>query len=108
MDYNLQEIFTISAPESVAITVEDLLPYTKYRLRMLAENIAGQSPASDPTRWFDTLQAPPSTPPREVTVRAVNETAQRVRWTVSIHTHTPSLVGSVSKYNELNDQVSLL
>ena len=51
---------------------------------MVAVNIAGKSPPSRPTLWFDTIQAPPASPPEEVTVRAVNETALRVRWTVSL------------------------
>ena len=51
---------------------------------MIAVNIAGQSPVSQPTLWFDTIQAPPASPPTDVTVRAVNETALRVRWTVSL------------------------
>ena len=51
---------------------------------MLAVNIAGQSEPSTPSLWFDTIQAAPTSPPQEVTVWAVNETALRVRWMVSI------------------------
>ena len=57
--------------------------FPTYRLRIVAVNIAGQSGPSQPSLWFDTIQAPPASPPQEVTVRAVNETALRVRWTVS-------------------------
>ena len=52
------------------------------RLRLIAENVAGQSDPSAPTREFQTIQAPPSGPPQEVTVRAVNETAIRATWKV--------------------------
>ena len=44
--------------------------------------ISGHSPPSEPTTSFQTIQATPETPPPEVTVRAVNETALRVRWKV--------------------------
>ena len=68
----------------LVITVENLYPYTHYRLRLMAENIAGQSERSEPSSWFQTIQAAPTSAPEEVTVRAINETALRVRWTVSM------------------------
>ncbi len=80
------EIFHKSAPEADSIVVENLRPYTQYRLRLMAENVADRSKPSQPTRIFQTIQAPPTSPPPEVTVRAVNETAIRVRWKVSILT----------------------
>ena len=73
----------VTAPEATALTVSGMRPYRRYRLRLIAENTAGSSEPSEPTRWFETIQAPPSNPPQEVTVLAVNETAIRVRWTVS-------------------------
>jgi len=51
---------------------------------MIAENIADTSNPSDPTYWFETIQAAPYNPPSDVSMRAVNETAVRVSWTVSI------------------------
>lgn len=75
-------VFETSQPEATSLTVSGLRPYTEYRLRLIAENIAGLSEPSEPTRTFQTIQAPPSGPPPEVTVRAVNETAIRVRWKV--------------------------
>ena len=75
-------MFELSRPEATSMSVEGLRPYTDYKLRLIAENIAGQSDPSDPTRTFQTIQAPPDGPPPEVTVRAVNETAIRVRWKV--------------------------
>ncbi|XP_022645750.1 protein sidekick-like isoform X5 [Varroa destructor] len=64
-----------------SITVPNLVPYTEYRLRLVAENVVGQSEPSSPTKFFETLQAPPTKPPQNVTVRSVNATALRVRWT---------------------------
>ena len=63
--------------------MENLRPYTKYRLRIIAVNIVGRSNASLPSREFQTLQAAPGVPPGSVTVRALNATALRVSWTVS-------------------------
>ena len=64
--------------------MENLRPYTRYRLRLIAVNIVGRSKPSLPTREFKTLQAAPSVPPGNVTVRAVNATALRVSWMVNI------------------------
>lgn len=75
-------IYTTSDPDATALTVLDLQPFTRYRLRVIAENIAGRSNASEATPWFDTLQALPSAPPSDVTVRAINETSIRIRWMV--------------------------
>lgn len=74
----------ISSPNAQSITVFNLLPFTKYRLRLLAENVKGKSTPSLPTRWFTTDQTIPSYFPTEVTVRAVNESSLTIRWTVSI------------------------
>lgn len=70
-----------SAPEARTLHVSPLVPFTEYRLRLLAANVVGPSPASEPSQWFQTIQAPPAHPPRNVTVRAVNAHALRVRWT---------------------------
>ena len=76
------EIYSVVEPRAVSLTVPTLQPYTAYRLRLTAQNIAGQSPPSQPTDWFDTLQALPSSPPTEVAVRSVSATALLVRWAV--------------------------
>ncbi len=73
-------VFETSQPDATSLLVTGLRPYTQYTLRLIAENIAGRSAPSQPTRTFQTIQAPPSGAPPEVTVRAVNETAIRVRW----------------------------
>ncbi|WAQ96469.1 SDK-like protein [Mya arenaria] len=74
-------IAEIHDPNAPSLKVTNLKPYTYYRLRMVAENIAGRSPPSEPTRLFQTLQAEPGVSPGNLTVRALNATALRVSWT---------------------------
>ncbi|XP_041363510.1 protein sidekick-like isoform X2 [Gigantopelta aegis] len=76
-----KHIYNISSPNARAINVLNLKPYTKYRLRIIAENIVGRSNSSAPTREFETKQDAPSKPPGNVTVRALNSTALRISWT---------------------------
>ncbi|XP_064477865.1 protein sidekick-like isoform X1 [Ornithodoros turicata] len=70
-----------NAPEAQALTVQPLVPYTEYRLRLTASNVVGESPFSEPSHWFQTLQAAPGHAPRNVTVRAAGPHSLRVRWT---------------------------
>lgn len=74
-------VYETSAPEAHALNVSPLVPFTEYRLRLTASNVAGTGPASQPSHWFQTLQAAPAHSPRNVTVRAVGPHALRVRWT---------------------------
>ena len=76
------QVYQYSDPGATAIRVPGLSPYMSYRLRINATNVAGMSNASQPTTWFNTLQATPSTPPPEVTVTTISETALQVRWQV--------------------------
>ena len=69
-------------PEATTITVSNLTPFMEYALRLVANNVVGPSPPSEPTKRFQTIQAPPSHAPFNVTVRAVSATQLRVRWTV--------------------------
>jgi protein sidekick len=55
----------------------------QYSLRILSVNVVGVSPPSEPTKDFQTIQAPPQHAPRNVTVRAMSATELRVRWIVS-------------------------
>lgn len=65
------------------IKVQRLTPFMQYKLRLIANNVVGSSAPSEPTKQFQTIQAPPSHPPRNVTVRAMSATDLRVRWIVS-------------------------
>jgi len=73
-------IYEIADPEAKSILVKNLLPYMDYQLRVIANNVVGASDPSEPTRKFQTIQAPPSHPPRNVTIRAMSATELRVRW----------------------------
>lgn len=73
----------VTDPEASTLTVTDLIPFTTYRLRVMARNVAGTSQPSEPTKEFQTIQAPPAHSPRNVTVRAMSATELRVRWIVS-------------------------
>jgi protein sidekick len=65
------------------IVVQKLAPYVQYHLRLIAHNVVGPSVPSEPTQMFQSLQAPPAHPPRNVTVRAMSATQLKVRWIVS-------------------------
>lgn len=76
-------IYEVNAPDAQSILVKGLVPFTTYRLRLIATNVVGSSPPSEPCKEFQTIQAPPRHPPRNVTVRAVSANNLRVRWIVS-------------------------
>ncbi|XP_060598307.1 protein sidekick-like [Ruditapes philippinarum] len=75
-----QTIDCLAAP---VLKVENLKPFTDYKLRITAENAAGQSFPSGSTRPFKTLQDVPENPPGDITVRALNATALRITWKVN-------------------------
>lgn len=77
-------IYEVSDPDASTITVGGLIPFMQYKLRLIANNVVGASQPSEPTKEFQTIQAPPSHPPRNVTVRAMSATELRVRWIVSV------------------------
>ena len=73
-------IFKTSDPDAKAIVVKNLTPYMEYQLRLVASNVVGPSEPSEPTRKFQTIQAPPSHAPSNTTIRAMSATELRVRW----------------------------
>lgn len=73
-------IYEISDPDASTLMVTGLMPFTSYRLRLIATNVVGASEPSDPTKDFQTIQARPMHPPFNVTVRAMSATELRVRW----------------------------
>ncbi|XP_055684947.1 protein sidekick isoform X2 [Lutzomyia longipalpis] len=73
-------VYEVSDPEASTITVTNLVPFTPYRLRLIATNVVGPSEPSEPTKDFQTIQARPMHPPFNVTVRAMSATELRVRW----------------------------
>ncbi|KAJ3600310.1 hypothetical protein NHX12_031295 [Muraenolepis orangiensis] len=70
-------------PDARSMEVTDLNPYTFYRFRMRQVNIVGTSPASQPSRKIQTLQAPPDASPANVTLRTASETSLWLRWVYS-------------------------
>ncbi|XP_029163396.1 protein sidekick isoform X2 [Nylanderia fulva] len=73
-------IYEVSDPDASTVTVDGLTPFMQYKLRLIANNVVGASQPSESTKEFQTIQAPPSYPPKNVTVRAMNATELRVRW----------------------------
>ena len=73
-------IYEVSDPEASTLTVKNLIPYMEYSLRLVAHNVKGPSPPSLPTKTFQTIQARPSHPPQNVTIRAFEFTKLNVRW----------------------------
>lgn len=73
-------IYETSDPDATTLTVNGLMPFTSYRLRLIATNVVGPSESSEPTKEFQTIQARPMHPPFNVTVRAMSATELRVRW----------------------------
>ncbi|KAL4658231.1 protein sidekick-1-like [Arapaima gigas] len=67
-------------PDAQVLEVPDLIPFTHYRFRLRQVNIVGPSPASQPSRVIQTLQAPPDIAPSSVTVRTASETSLWLRW----------------------------
>ncbi|CAG5132926.1 unnamed protein product, partial [Candidula unifasciata] len=73
-------IYNISDPTADQITVYSLHPYTSYRLRIIAQNIVGNSVPSEACNLFQTKQAAPGMPPQDITPRANSSTSIRIRW----------------------------
>lgn len=73
-------VFEASDPDATTLTVTGLIPFMLYKLRIIANNVVGASSPSEPTKEFQTIQAPPAHPPYNVTVRAMSATELRVRW----------------------------
>lgn len=76
-------IYEVTDPDATTIMVQNLVPFSEYKLRLIANNVVGASEPSEPSKEFQTIQAAPSHPPKNVTVRAMSATELRVRWIVS-------------------------
>ncbi|BFZ02837.1 hypothetical protein BsWGS_05876 [Bradybaena similaris] len=79
-DSSWDRVHTISDPTANQITVYNLHPYTSYTLRVIAQNIVGNSGPSEPCNMFQTKQAVPGMPPQDITPRANSSTSIRIRW----------------------------
>ncbi|VDM39837.1 unnamed protein product [Toxocara canis] len=74
-------IFNTSAPKARSFTVEGLRPYTKYQLRLIAENIRGRGAPSEPSHEFETKQAAPEIAPDKLFAEPRSSTSISVSWT---------------------------
>ena len=73
------EIYQISYHMAASVLVQNLRPFTWYKLRLIAENRFGRSPPSSPTRLFMTNPSSPEVP-RNFAVKTVNSTALLLTW----------------------------
>ncbi|XP_020795716.2 LOW QUALITY PROTEIN: protein sidekick-1-like [Boleophthalmus pectinirostris] len=67
-------------PDTNAIQIPNLSPFTQYRFRMRQLNIVGTSPLSSPSRTIQTLQDSPDSPPTQLSLQAASQTSLRVKW----------------------------
>ena len=93
-----------------AITVNNLKPYTGYRLRLIPVNIVGRSiKPSEPSPPFQTFQAPPNHPPINVTTQSFNPSTILVQWLPLVNEWW---CGEPRGYNitwrELNDEQQMI
>lgn len=78
-------VFEISAPKARSFTVEGLRPFTKYQLRLIAENVRGRGGPSEPSRQFETKQAEPEIAPERLFAEPLSATSISIVWT-PLHT----------------------
>ncbi|XP_078723352.1 LOW QUALITY PROTEIN: protein sidekick-2-like [Lampetra fluviatilis] len=75
------EVFEMdNDPSTRSIEIPNLNPYTFYRFRLRQAGVGGVSAPSLPSRWIQTLPAPPDVPPQNVSVRTAGATSLWVRW----------------------------
>ncbi|XP_055334762.1 protein sidekick-like [Paramacrobiotus metropolitanus] len=86
------------------VQLEKLGPSVEYRIRLSVDNVVGQSAPSRPSDWFQTLADSPSNPPGNLTLRAINATAIRARWTPLVTDQWNGKTGSyLLVFRSLND-----
>uniref|UniRef100_UPI00358EEDB3 protein sidekick-2-like n=1 Tax=Myxine glutinosa TaxID=7769 RepID=UPI00358EEDB3 len=67
-------------PQKYSLLVNELQPYTFYRLRVRQGTAVAVSEASPATRWVQTLPAPPDVAPWNITVRTAGSRSIWVHW----------------------------
>ncbi|CAI4226477.1 unnamed protein product [Auanema sp. JU1783] len=82
MDFGVYStIFNISAPKAKSFVVKGLRPYTQYQLRLIAVNVKGKSPSSEPTKMFETKQMEPESLSSPLFAEPVSATTISLSWT---------------------------
>ncbi|XP_036408661.1 protein sidekick-2-like [Megalops cyprinoides] len=98
-------------PDARSLVVPNLNPYTFYRFRMRQVNIVGTSPPSQPSRTIQTLQAPPTVSPSNITLRTASETSLWLRWLPLPeweYNGSPELVGYRVQYSRIRSDSQAL
>uniref|UniRef100_A0A7I4YSC4 Basement membrane-specific heparan sulfate proteoglycan core protein n=1 Tax=Haemonchus contortus TaxID=6289 RepID=A0A7I4YSC4_HAECO len=76
-----QVVYNVSAPKARSITVRGLRPYTRYQMRLIAENVIGRGAPSEPSIAFETKQTSPETPASRLFAEPLSSTSLSLSWT---------------------------
>ncbi|PIO76588.1 fibronectin type III domain protein [Teladorsagia circumcincta] len=76
-----QVIYNVSAPKARSITVTGLRPFTRYQMRLIAENVRGRGAPSEPSIAFETKQTNPETPASRLFAEPLSSTSLSLSWT---------------------------
>lgn len=88
-----------SAPKARSFTVERLRPNTHYQLRLIAENVRGRGPPSEPTRAFETRQTEPERAPEKLYAEPLSDERIQVVWSpLSLHDWNGDPLGYLVTY----------
>ncbi|KAK6013259.1 fibronectin type III domain protein [Ostertagia ostertagi] len=69
------------APKARSITVTGLRPFTRYQMRLIAENVRGRGAPSEPSIAFETKQTNPETPASRLFAEPLSSTSLSLSWT---------------------------
>ncbi|CAD5226006.1 unnamed protein product [Bursaphelenchus xylophilus] len=81
------QIFNITAPKARSFTINKLRPFTKYQVRLIAENIRGRGAPSDPSRSFETQATEPENAPEKIYAEPVASDRIQLVWTPLLPNH---------------------
>ncbi|VDM62678.1 unnamed protein product [Angiostrongylus costaricensis] len=74
-------IYNVSAPKARSFSVNGLRPFTRYQLRLIAENIKGRGAPSEPSVAFETKQTNPETPTSRLFAEPLSSKSLALSWT---------------------------
>lgn len=100
-------VFNVTKPKATSLLVEGLRPYTKYQLRLIAENVRGRGGPSDPTRVFQTLQTFPESAPEKIYAEPISSDQISLSWThIAYSNWNGDPVGYLILFKEIIDEDS--
>ncbi|CAJ0571733.1 unnamed protein product, partial [Mesorhabditis spiculigera] len=79
------QIYNVSAPKARLLNVTDLRPYTRYQLRLIADNVVGRGSPSEPSQAFETKQTIPEAPSSRLWFEPISATSMILSWTPLQH-----------------------